>query len=98
MVNELSYIKIDGELCKACILGKQHRESFSNRNWKARECLKLVHSDLCGPMKTVSFGKAPYFLTFIDDYSNKTRICLHKKSEVFPYFFEFKKMVEKKVV
>jgi hypothetical protein len=49
-------------------------------------------------MKTASFGKVPYFLTFIDDYSNKARIYLHKKSEVFPYFFEFKKMVEKKVV
>jgi len=47
-------------------------ESFSDRTWKARERLALVHSDLCGPMETVSFGKARYFLTFIDDYSHKT--------------------------
>jgi hypothetical protein len=41
--------------------GKQHTEIFSNRTWKARERLALVHSYLCGLMETVSFGKGRYF-------------------------------------
>jgi hypothetical protein len=72
MVNGLSYIKMDDEVCEGCIFWKQHRESFSNRTWKARERLALIHSNLCGPMETVSFGKARYFLTLINDYSRKT--------------------------
>ena len=55
MVNGLPYIKMDGEVCEGCIFGKQYMESFSNRTWKAREPLALVHSDLCGPMETMSF-------------------------------------------
>jgi hypothetical protein len=47
-------------------------------------------------METVSFGKAHYFLTFIDDYSKKTWVYfLQEKSEVFTCFFEFKALVEK---
>jgi hypothetical protein len=71
MVNGLPYLEVDGEICEGCILGKHTWESFSNRTWKAREHLALVHSNLCGPMETLSFGKARYFLTFIDDYSKK---------------------------
>jgi hypothetical protein len=96
MVNGLPYIKMDDEVCEGCIFGKQHRESFSNRTWKDRERLALVHSYLCGPMETVSFGKAHYFLTFIDDYSRKTWVYfLQEKSEVFTHFLEFKELVEK---
>jgi hypothetical protein len=72
MVNGLPYIKNDDEVCEGCIFGKQQRERFSNRTLKAREHLSLVHSDLCGPMETVSFGKTHYFLIFIDDCSRKT--------------------------
>ena len=69
MVNGLPYIKNDDE---GCIFGKQHRKSFSDRTWKDSEHLALVHSNLCSPMETMSFGKAPYFLTFIYDFSRKT--------------------------
>jgi hypothetical protein len=72
MVNGLPYIKNDDEVCEGCIFGKQHKESFSNINWKATEHLASVHSDLCVPMETMSFGKAHYFLTFIDDFSRNT--------------------------
>jgi hypothetical protein len=57
---------------KDVFLGKKHRESFSNRTWKASEHIALVNSYLCGPMETMSFGKAHYFLTFINDFSRKT--------------------------
>lgn len=32
MVNDLPYLKVDGEICERCILGKKHGESFSNKN------------------------------------------------------------------
>lgn len=97
MVNGLPYIKLDDDVCEECIFGKQHRESFSDRTWKARERLTLVHSDLCGSMEIVSFGKAHYFLTFVDDYSRKTWVYfLKEESEVFSHFLEFKALVEKK--
>ena len=97
MVNDLPYIKMDDEVCEWCIFLKQHRESFSNRTWKARECLALVHSYLCGPMETVSFEKTHYFLTFIDDYSRNIWVYfLQEKSEVFSHFLEFKALVENK--
>ena len=95
-MNGLPYIKNDDEVCERCIFGKQHRESFSNRNWKASEHIALVHSDLCGPMETMYFGKAHYFLTFINYFSRKTWVYfLQEKSEVFSHFLEFKALVEK---
>ena len=96
MVNGLPYIKNDDEVCEGCIFGKKHRESFSNRTWKASEHIALVNSYLCGPMETMSFGKAHYFLTFIDDFSRKTSVYfLQEKYEVCSHFLEFKALVEK---
>jgi hypothetical protein len=95
MVNGLPYINNDDEVCEGCIFGKQHRESYSNRTWKDREHLALVHSYLCAPMETISFGKARYFLTFIDDFSRKTWVYfLQEKYEVFSHFLDFKVLVE----
>ena len=52
--------------------------------------MQLVHSDVCGPMRTQSIGGAKYFVTFIDDY---TRCCavyfMKHKSEVLHKFKEF---------
>jgi len=32
-----------------------------------RKTLELIHSDVCGSIKTSSIGNATYFVTFIDD-------------------------------
>ena len=34
-----------------------------------KSCLKLVHTDVCGPMSTQAKGGYEYFFTFMDDYS-----------------------------
>jgi hypothetical protein len=39
--------------------------------WHAKEKLKLIHSDICGPLKTSSLSHVVYFLIFIDDYSRE---------------------------
>jgi hypothetical protein len=64
MVNGLPYLEVDGEICKGCILGKQNRERFSNRAWKDRECIALVHSYLCGPSGDFVFWKGKVFPNF----------------------------------
>jgi hypothetical protein len=99
MVNGISYINIDDEVCEGCIFGKQHKESFLNRTWTTRERLALVHLDLCGPMEIVSFGKAHYFLTFIDDYSRKTWVYVCKISlNCFLIFLSLRNWLKIKVV
>jgi hypothetical protein len=63
---------------------------------KQREIIELIHTDVCGPMQTMSLGGAGYFLIFVDDRSRFTwAYFIRKKSDVFEYFKEFKTMVEK---
>lgn len=51
---------------------------------------QLVHSGVCGPMRTHSIGGAKYFVTFIDDYIRCCAVYFTKhKSEVFDKFKEF---------
>ena len=54
----------------------------------------MIHSDVCGPMKTESIGGAKYFLTFIDDYSRYCTVYfLKQKSGVFSKFKEFEALI-----
>lgn len=70
MVDGLELIAHDGLLCKNCIRGKHHRNSFLNRSlWKAKSPLDLVRADVCGPMQTLSLNNNVYFVVFVDDYS-----------------------------
>ena len=83
-------------VCKGCIEGKQARQPFPKDGaTRATKPLELVHSDVCGPMKTTSIGGARYFLTFIDDFSRKIWVYMLKyKSEVFGRFETWKALVE----
>ena len=82
-----------------CETGKSSRASFRRdpvKRTKAR--LKLVHSDVCGPMSTESLKGSKFFLLFIDDYSKRTWCYFLKhKSKVFESFVGFKTLVEKEI-
>lgn len=81
--------------CQVCLEGKQSRKPFKKGNKRREKLLELIHSDVCGPMETKTFGKSQYFVTFIDDHSRKIFIYLMKnKYEVIDKFKEFKEMVE----
>ena len=59
-----------------CLFRKHHRVSFQkNVNWKL-EKLELVYYDVCGPMEVDSLGGNKYFVTFIDDASQKMWVYL----------------------
>ncbi|GJV97012.1 retrovirus-related pol polyprotein from transposon TNT 1-94 [Tanacetum coccineum] len=97
MVHGLPDLNYDDHFCEDCVLGKQTRSSFpKNANYRAKELLELIHSDVCGPLSPVSFGNKRYFVTFIDDFSRKCWVYfLEQKSEVFETFKKFKATVEK---
>ncbi|KAA3452947.1 Retrovirus-related Pol polyprotein from transposon TNT 1-94 [Gossypium australe] len=66
-----------------------------NQAWRALERLQLVHTDVCGPMKTQSLNDSRYFILFVDDYSRYCWIFFLKhKSEVAQVFLKFKTAIE----
>ncbi|UYV78459.1 hypothetical protein LAZ67_16001473 [Cordylochernes scorpioides] len=83
--------------CETCIRGKQTRLPFPEVSLtKSTEPLQLIHSDICGPMRTKSYGGALYFATFIDDFSRMIfTFVMKRKSEIFKGFKVFKRFAEK---
>jgi hypothetical protein len=60
------------EVCRGCALGKYTKTVFPSSDNRSTGILDLVHSDVCGPMSSVSLGGCEYYVTFIDDHSRKT--------------------------
>lgn len=84
--------------CEVCKKGKMSRKHFPKKSQsKTQDILDLVHTDLCGPMRTVTPGGKKYILTCIDDYSRYCIIyLLSKKSEVIDKIKEYVKFTENK--
>jgi hypothetical protein len=86
-------------ICEGCIKSKHQKTSFpKDRATKVSQLLEIVHTDVCGPMKTTSHGGARYFLTFIDNFSRKIHVYLLKvKGEAFEKFKQYKALLENKI-
>ena len=70
--------------CDYCLFAKQHRVSFKKNSTQKLEKLESIYSDVCGPMEVDYLGGNKYFITFIDDASQKTWVyLLHTKGQVF---------------
>ncbi|GJT31049.1 zinc finger, CCHC-type containing protein [Tanacetum coccineum] len=83
------------EKCVSCMSGKMARKPYSHQVERAKDILGLIHTDVCGPFRTVSRQGASYFITFTDDYSRYGYVYLLKhKHEVFETFKVFQKEVE----
>ena len=81
--------------CEAYIQGKITRSPFVGQMTRAKEILKIIHSDVYGPFNQMATGGFYYFITFIDDLSRYGYLYLMKyKSESFEKFKEFKVQVE----
>ena len=71
------------------------KRPFSEKDYRAKETLELVHTGLCGPMNVKARGGYEYFISFIDDYSRYDYIYLmHQKSEALEKFREYKTEIE----
>ena len=82
-------------LCKHCQHGKQTKVEFKSKEYSTTKPLELVHTDLCGPMRTKGLDGEQYLMVLVDDYTRMTWICLlKKKSEAFESFRIFKELVE----
>ncbi|KAG6501358.1 hypothetical protein ZIOFF_041237 [Zingiber officinale] len=97
MVQGLPHIEGKQHICEGCAFGKQHRLPFPKGvSWRAKEKLELIHTDVCGPMDTLSHAQNRYFILFIDDHTRMTWVYfMRQKSEVFMIFKKFKSLVEK---
>ena len=97
MVHGLSNMDYEENFCEECVLSKHARTSIQKKTefW-AKQPLKLIHTDICGPITPESFSGKRYLISFIDDYSQKTWVYfLKEKSEAFEVFKKFKVMVER---
>jgi hypothetical protein len=68
MVRGLPPISHAEQFCDTCVLAKHRRGVFPKQSkYRADKALKLVHGDLCGPVKPATPGGRRYFLLLIDD-------------------------------
>ena len=85
--------------CESCLEGKMTKRQFFATGQRAKELLELVHTDVCGPINIQARGGYEYFVTFVDDYSRFGYVYLmHRKSDAFDFFKEFKTAAEKQTV
>ncbi|GJU61098.1 cysteine-rich receptor-like protein kinase 2 [Tanacetum coccineum] len=57
------------EKCVSCMSGKMAQKPYTHQVERAKDLLGLIHTDVCGPFRTVSRQGASYFVTFTDDFS-----------------------------
>lgn len=83
--------------CVVCAKAKISEQPFPKKSLsRSKGILDLVHTDICGPMRTASAGGGSYFVSFIDDKSRKMYIYIIKRrNEVLGIFKQFKKDVER---
>lgn len=101
-IRKLNIVKMDSAddtkfSCTCCIEGKMARKPFPPSDEKqSSRILELVHSDVCGPMRTETSSKQRYFVSFIDDFSRMSAVYLiRRKSEVLSKFIEFHQYMTK---
>ncbi|GJZ85683.1 retrotransposon protein, putative, ty1-copia subclass [Tanacetum coccineum] len=83
------------DVCISCISGKMARKPFTHASKRADDLLGIIHSDVCGPLRTTSREGANYYVTFTDEFSRYGYVYLIKhKHEVFQMFKTFQNEVE----
>ncbi|XP_074328413.1 uncharacterized protein LOC141666321 [Apium graveolens] len=96
MVIGLPKIPKPKSICGGFLMSKQAHKSFPPKsNFVAKECLELIHGDICGPITPITTGGNRYFLLLVDDYSRVIWVYLLKsKDEALEAFQKFKVLVE----
>ena len=84
-------------LCVDCIKGKQTKHNKKGAT-RSTQLLEIIHTDICGPFDTPSFGGEKYFITFIDDFSRYGYVyLLNEKSQAVNALEVFVKEVERQL-
>ena len=94
--NELvrGFLKINfqkDQVCEACQVGKQIKNSFKNKNFiSTTRSLELLHMDLFGPFRTPRLEGKSYVYIIVDDFSRYAWVLfLSQKNEAFYEFSKF---------
>ena len=82
--------------CSACSRGKMTRSTFKSKKIVSTTVpLELIHMDLCGPMRTQSYGGNRYIFVLVDDFSRYTwTLFLKSKDQAFTAFSDLLLMLE----
>ena len=95
VVNGLPIIPRKLKQCDVYILGKHSKKPFHDSHSRAHRKLKLIHSNLCGPMPVSSANGNKYMITFINYYTRMCRVYLLKnKYDAFQTFKNFHAWIE----
>ncbi|KAL9996374.1 putative RNA-directed DNA polymerase [Helianthus debilis subsp. tardiflorus] len=83
------------DVCDSCIKAKFTRLPFPISTTKTNACFDLLHCDVWGKYRTLSFTRASYFLTIVDDFSRAVWVFLLKrKDEASTCLVFFHKMIQ----
>ncbi|KAI3808383.1 hypothetical protein L1987_24333 [Smallanthus sonchifolius] len=81
--------------CESCLSGMLTKAPLTGIGQRAKDLLGLVHTDVCGPFRTMSRSGERYFVTFTDDFSRYGYVYLMKhKHETFEMFEQYQNEVQ----
>ena len=76
--------------CEACIVSKSTHKTPKPSRTRAKLRGEYIHSDLCGPFATPSYGNALYYICFVDDTTRYSCVQILKcKSDAANATVEF---------
>nr|GEW85552.1 putative retrotransposon protein [Tanacetum cinerariifolium] len=82
--------------CISCISGKMVHKPLPHEKERAKDILGLIHTDVCGPFRTMSREGASCFITFTNDFNHCDYVYLIKhKHVVFETFKAFQKSISR---
>jgi hypothetical protein len=85
MVRGLPVIRHVDQVCDDCLVGKQRRAPFpTEANYRASDCLDLVHGDLCGPISPPTHSGKRYFLVLVNHKSRYMWLVLLSRKDEAP--------------
>nr|KAJ0195595.1 hypothetical protein LSAT_V11C700371250 [Lactuca sativa] len=83
------------DICESCLCGKITKSPFFGTSERASVLLGIIHTNVCGPFKTMSRYGERYNITFTDDYNRFGYVYLMRhKHEAFENFKLFQSEVE----
>ena len=83
-------------ICKQCQLGKMKNSSFKSKTHTSKGILKIVPTNLCGPIEVQMYKGDKYIMLSMDDYSRMMIFMFLKyKSNTFQMFKWYLARVEK---
>lgn len=86
----------DRIICSICLQGKMTKTPFPKLSNRQTSTLEIIHTDVCGPMRSQSLGGARYYIEFIDDATKWCEVrFLRSKADVAKITIEYIAFVEK---